>query len=136
MRKLAAPVLLVLLLAGRLLPATDGQTGRIAAPLSKAQWREDLRYFARELPKRHKNLYHATSREQFERAVAELDAAIPSLQHHQIIVRMQQIAATVGDGHTGVHLPPYFKRYPLGLFWFGNQLRVIGAAAEYQESLG
>ena len=104
--------------------------------LTKEQWREDLRYFAAELPKRHKNLYHATTREQFERAVAELDAAIPSLQAHQIIVRMQQLAATVGDGHTGVHLPPYFKRYPLALYWFGNELRVIAAAEEYQKALG
>jgi hypothetical protein len=103
---------------------------------SKAQWREDLRYFAGELPKRHKNLYHATSREQFERAVAELDAAIPSLQDHQIIVRLHQIAATVGDGHTGVHLAPYFKRYPVALYWFGTELRVIAAAKEYEKALG
>ena len=109
MRTLAAPALLFLLLAGRLLPAIDDQTGRSAAPLSKGQWREDLRYFARELPKRHKNLYHATSREQFERAVADLDAAIPSLQDHQIVVRLHQITATVGDGHTGVHMSPSFK---------------------------
>jgi AraC-like DNA-binding protein len=95
-----------------------------APALTKGQWREDLRYFAGELPKRHKNLYHATSREKFEQAVAELDAAIPSLQDHQIIVRMHQIAATVGDGHTGVHLPPYFKSYPIRLYWFGRELAV------------
>jgi hypothetical protein len=56
-----------------------------AAPPGKAQWQEDLRYFAKELAKRHKNLYHATSKEQFERAVAELDASIPSLQDHQVV---------------------------------------------------
>jgi hypothetical protein len=107
-----------------------------ALTLTKEQWHEDLRYFAGELPKRHKNLYHATSREKFEHAVAELDAAIPSLQNHQIIVRMHQIAATVGDGHTGVHLPPYFKRYPIRLYWFDRELRVIAAAKEYQNALG
>lgn len=107
-----------------------------APALTKQQWREDLRYFARELPKRHKNLYHTTSREQFEHAVVELDAAIPSLQDHQIIVRMKQIAAMVGDGHTGLHLPTYFKRYPIRLFWFGRELRVIAAAREYQDALG
>src|SRR5918995_6835482 len=84
---------LLMLLAGPSLPAAE---------LTKAQWRDDLRYFARELPKRHKNLYHATSREQFERAVAELDAAIPSLQDHQIFLKLKQIAASVGDGHTGM----------------------------------
>ena len=99
-----------------------------AAPsISKEQWREDLRYFARELPKRHKNLYHATTKEQFERAVAELDQALPTLQDHQIVVRLMQIAAAVGDGHTGVHLPGWFERYPLMLWWFGKELRVLAA---------
>jgi hypothetical protein len=103
--------------------------------VDKDQWREDLRYFARELPKRHKNLYHATSSEQFERAVAELDQAIPTLQDHQIIVRMQQIAATVGDGHTGVNIPLYFKRYPIVVYWFGRELRVTSAAEAYRGAL-
>jgi hypothetical protein len=106
------------------------------APLTKAQWREDVRYFAKELPKRHKNLYHATTREQFERAVAELDAAIPSLQDHQIIVKLHQIAATVGDGHTGVHLPSFFKIYPIAFYQFGRELRVIAAAKDHQSALG
>jgi len=104
--------------------------------LTKAEWRQDLRTFAEQLPKRHKNLYHAVSREQFEGAVAELDAAIPTLQDHEIIVRLHQIAALVGDGHTGVHLPKYFKRYPLAVFWFGDALRVIAAGTGYEKALG
>ncbi len=137
MRRLSSAISLVTLLCCGLIPIQcHAQRNAQTPTLNKEQWREDLRYFAKELPKRHKNLYHATSREQFERAVAELDAAIPSLQDHQIIVRMQQIAATVGDGHTGVHLPPYFKRYPIGLYLFGRELRVTGAAREYQNSLG
>src|SRR5215470_15573693 len=76
---------------------------RLAIPAD--QWREDLRYFAKEMPKRHKNLYHAVSKEAFAQAVADLDAAIPGLQPHQIVVRLQEITAVVGDGHTNVHLP-------------------------------
>lgn len=104
--------------------------------LTKEEWRQDLRYLAAQLGKRHKNLYHAVSHEQFERAVADLDAAIPTLQDHEIVVRLHQIAALVGDGHTGVHLPTYFKRYPLALFWFGDDLRVIAAASNYEKALG
>jgi hypothetical protein len=107
-----------------------------AAPPGKAQWQEDLRYFAKELAKRHKNLYHATSKERFERAVAELDAAIPSLQDHQIMVRLHQIAASVGDGHTRVHMSPSFRIYPINLYWFGRELRVVAAAPEYKSALG
>jgi hypothetical protein len=129
-------LVLFMVLAGRWLPAPRAQTTRDSAPLSQADWREDVRYFAKELPKRHKNLYHATTREQFERAVAELDAALPSLQDHQIIVRLQQIAATVGDGHTGVHLPSSFRIYPISLYQFGRDLRVVAAAKDHQGALG
>ena len=124
------------LLGCQLLAGLEAQTRSGAPSLSKTQWRDDLRHFARELPKRHKNLYHATTKEQFERAVAELDAAIPSLPDHQIIVKMHQIAATVGDGHTGVHLPAYFTRYPINLYWFGSELRVIAAPKEHESALG
>ncbi|HET6374145.1 MAG TPA: S41 family peptidase [Candidatus Polarisedimenticolia bacterium] len=104
--------------------------------ITKAQWNEDLKYFARELPKRHKNLFHSMSRAQFDQAVAELEAAIPSLPSQQIIVRMLQITAKVGDGHTALHVPRTFRRYPLGVFWFGNDLRVIAATKEHERALG
>ena len=135
--------------SGLMLPGMNAQTRPAGAPPSKAQWRDDLRYFARELPKRHKNAYHATTREQFERDVAALDAAIPSLQDHQIIVKLQQIAASIGDGHTRVQAPGYFTRYPINVYWFppldaktasrgplGRELRVIAAAKQYESALG
>ena len=36
---------------------------------SVRQWREDLAYLARELPRRHKNLFHTMRREQFDSAL-------------------------------------------------------------------
>lgn len=112
------------------------QTPSAPPVVSKAQWRDDLRYFARELAKRHKNVYHSTTREQFDAGVAAIDAAIPQLQDHEIIIRLRQLAATVGDGHTSVQIPPYFKRYPISVYWFGRDLRVIAAAKQYESTLG
>jgi hypothetical protein len=104
--------------------------------LTPAQWRGDLKRFATELPKRHKNAFHTVSREEFQRAVADLDADIPSLQDHQVIVRMKQIAAKVGDGHTGVHIPTSFALYPVSVYWFGAELRIIGATKDYASAIG
>lgn len=104
--------------------------------LSKSDWREDLQYFARELPKRHKNAFHHITRAQFDRAVDALDRAIPALSYYRIIVGMQQITAMIGDGHTYVAFPDTFHRYPLTLYWFGNDLRVIKATAPYRDLLG
>src|SRR2546430_2569856 len=137
MRKLTIALALVSLMGVSSLPniGTAQQSGG-APTLSKGQWREDLQYLARELPKRHKNLFHTVSREQFERAIAELDTAIPSLEDHQIIVRMLQITAMIGDAHTYVHLPQTFKLYPVSLYWFGSDLRVVRAAPENKQALG
>jgi tetratricopeptide (TPR) repeat protein len=65
-------------------------------------WREDLAYMAREMSRRHRNLYHTISRAGFDSAVAALDRRIPSLQRHQVIVEMARIVALVGDGHTNI----------------------------------
>jgi len=121
---------------GCVLPAAPARPAREELELSQVQWREDVQYFARELPKRHKNLFHTIPRAQFEQAVAELQASIPSLSNHQIVVRMLQIAARVGDGHTGLHVPGAFKRYPVGLYWFGEHLRVIATTKEHEQALG
>lgn len=40
--------------------------------------RQDLQFFARELPRRHKNLFHNFSRERFEKLLKDLDASIPA----------------------------------------------------------
>jgi hypothetical protein len=35
-----------------------------------------------------------------------------------------------------VQFPQSFKRYPLNLYWFGRELRVIAASKEYEDALG
>ncbi|MEA3017706.1 MAG: hypothetical protein QOI38_2428 [Sphingomonadales bacterium] len=112
-----------------------------AAPaLTAAQWREDLRVMAAEMELRHANLYHSVSREAFAAAVADLDARIPSLQRHEIIVGMMRIAALVGDGHTNVS--PLkdarfgFPSLPLRLYEFEDGLYVRAAAPGHAALVG
>ncbi|HEX8290053.1 MAG TPA: hypothetical protein VF556_18885 [Pyrinomonadaceae bacterium] len=87
---------------------------------------------------RHKNVFHNVTHEAFERAVNELDAAIPLLQEPEIIVRLQQIIAMVGDAHTtfSTFPPKTFRRFPLSLVWFGNELRVTRTISDYRRALG
>jgi peptidase S41-like protein len=137
MKRVASLGLVVLCLChGQDATAAAAQKGAGMPALSKEQWRDDLRYFSREMPKRHMNLFHSVSKEEFESAVGDLETAIPSLEDHQIVVRLHQIAARVGDGHTGVHQPSWFQLYPLSLFWFGADLRVTAATKEYERALG
>ena len=104
------------------------------------QWRDDLRFMAREMERRHKNLYHSVSRETFVAAVADLDARIPSLRRHEVIVGLMRIAAMVGDGHTNVS-PLKDKAFglpslPLKLYLFEDGLFVRAARPDLAALVG
>ncbi|MBV9927019.1 MAG: tetratricopeptide repeat protein [Acidobacteria bacterium] len=104
------------------------------------RWREDLRYAAREMEARHKNLFHATSRGQFDAAFKRLDERVPTLARHQIIVELMRIAAMAGDGHTNVaptRDPKIgFRTLPLKLYLFGDGMFVRAAERGHAELLG
>lgn len=103
---------------------------------SKQKWREDLQFLAREIPRRHKNAFHKITKEQFERAVAELDAQIPALDDAEIVLNLSRIAAMVGDGHTRVNWHWSYRPVPLNLFWFGEELRVTRTVPAYRRAFG
>ncbi|HEY8195922.1 MAG TPA: hypothetical protein VIG04_03000, partial [Gemmatimonadales bacterium] len=117
------------------------QTRAGAATLDGAEvaaWREDLRYMAAEMAKRHKNLYHTVSRARFDSAVTSLDRRIPSLARHQVIVELARIVGLVGDGHTNVaptRDPKIgFRTLPVRLYLFKDGL-FVRAARRAQASL-
>ncbi|MEX1138502.1 MAG: tetratricopeptide repeat protein [Bacteroidota bacterium] len=135
-----------LLLLNLTLSAT-AQTGKpsvsVVDKVDKAEagkWREDLRFMAQEMPKRHKNLFHTMTRQQFDDAVGKLDERIPSLARHQIIVDLARIVAAVGDGHTGIgflYSPTVgFRYYPLALYLFKDGLFVYAADPQYRSIVG
>src|SRR5215831_2040266 len=81
--------------------------------LTPAQWREDLQFFAREMPKRHMNAFHHISREQFESAIAELDGRLEGLDGDETYVGLARIANSIGDGHTYIRFPRDVANFPL-----------------------
>jgi hypothetical protein len=118
----------------------------IAAPAqvlsakAAAEWREDLHALASELPRRHRDLYHAMTREEFDSAVRVLDARIPSLTRNQVIVEMARIVAMTGDGHTqmGLTWDPKigFHQYPIRFYVYSDGLFVRMADAQYAQAVG
>ncbi len=105
-----------------------------------ARWREDLRFLAAELPRRHPNLYHAISRAAFARAVRRLDSRIPTLARHQVILELARLAASVGDGHTNVaparDATIGFHALPLQLYLFSDGLYVRAADSAHAALVG
>lgn len=101
------------------------------------RWREDVRYYASELPKRHKNLFFQLSKDEFEREVRKLEAEITKLSDGEITLELMRITARIGDGHTSVSLPAAEATYfPFRLEQFKEGWFVTQAPDEYQNTLG
>jgi tetratricopeptide (TPR) repeat protein len=125
------------------IPGTPEIVSQSAAAVSSTEaikWREDLRYMAQEMPRRHQNLFHTMTREQFESAVKSLSERIPSLSRNGIIIEMERIAAMVSDGHTNIYPtrdPKIgFHSLPFKLYLFKDGLFVRAAPREYAHLLG
>jgi tetratricopeptide (TPR) repeat protein len=104
------------------------------------KWRADLHFLSEEMPKRHKNLFHSMTREQFDAAINRLDERIPSLTRDQVLVELARIVAMVGDGHTSLF--PFYNptlglhRYPIKFYLFKEGLYVQRGTPAYREVVG
>ena len=118
--------------------AGDAKTSSSAEALNltKAQWHEDLSFFARELPKRHANAFHTISRERFEAEVGELDRRLDELNSDEIYVGMDRIANLIGDGHTYIRFPEDYADLPIDIARFGEDYRVVATANGNEKALG
>jgi hypothetical protein len=103
------------------------------------RWREDLEYFARELPARHVQFAQIVSPKKFQRDVDRLSAAVPRLSDTEIVLELMRQVAGFDVSHTRVSWPSgalAFREYPLGFYWFSDGLAVASARPEYQEAVG
>ncbi|MCP5047163.1 MAG: hypothetical protein GY940_08325 [bacterium] len=126
-------------------------------PLTPDRWRQDLKFMAETLSKKHRDAFYKISSQDFEEAVSKLDGEIPRLKDHEIIVGLSRIAAMIGDGHTRLALPqgkhggfsqahtptpqvryPHlvFGQYPVKLYRFKEGLFIRLATTDYKHILG
>ena len=126
-------VALTLVLAAEALAASKSQP---LPPMTAEKWREDIDYFARELPKRHMNAFHAITRENFEAAVTNLRTKAGTAGDDAMIVGLMQIAAMVGDGHTNVHLPTSVHQFPIGVVFLDGAYRIVRGTGSGADLVG
>ena len=94
--------------------------------LTPAQWREDLKYFATELPKQHANAFYHLSKEEFAAAVANADRELGYANGDAAYVAIDRIANAIGDGHTFVIWPDDLAHFPLSIRMFEGVYRIAG----------
>lgn len=105
-----------------------------------ARWSQDLDLFQFALPQRQIAFYKLLPREQFEKEMSEIRAAVPHLSDRDIALRLMRVVAELGVAHSWIVLPESgplaFAHYPLEFRWFSDGLAVVAAAPEYQSALG
>jgi hypothetical protein len=147
----ALGVLVVVIVLATLLPFTKWLPApfRVVSPPPflaardrNARWQQDLGFLAKELPRLHVNAFHTTSKNDFEMRVAELDTAIPTLTDHQVVLRLMELVAQVGDGHTSLNFTSFYqgeepwRLYPLSVAWLEGAWYVMGAEEANAQLLG
>ncbi len=117
-------------------PAKPAVANGPVLELSAEQWREDVQFFARELPKRHANAFHHVSKERFDAELADLDRRLGRLNGDEVYFALDRIANLIGDGHTFVAFPPDSANLPIDVKRFGDEYRVTQVAAGLERALG
>lgn len=96
----------------------------VNAQESKVNWKKDIQYLKKELPKQHKNLFSKITRESFN---TSLDSITTSMEQYQTdiekILAIQEQVIRIGDAHTGLGfyqiLNPNYT-FPIQVKWFAD----------------
>ncbi len=130
MYRFAFPALIVLLWS--IMPAR--------AQHDAAQWRADIEWLRRELPKRHPDLFRYHSRDAFERELELIAAQCEGKSDLQIALALQAALAKCRDANTRVELSPLFQQsgkiIPIGLGWYEGHLYVSATVRRFSVAMG
>jgi tetratricopeptide (TPR) repeat protein len=108
---------------------------------SIARWQEDLRYLESEAPRRHPNLFHHLTPEQWRSEIAELSARVPQSEDYELVAGVAKIVASLGprDGHSRVNLLSpdlHFHTLPINFYSYSDGLFVRAVARQYADLAG
>ena len=140
-KSLGMPVLVVLASVWAAQAAAPGSMSPVGqAPMGAVQWQQDLDFLAANLPQKHKNAFFKLKQADFESAVREFRAAIPSLEEPAVVLGFNRIVALLGDAHTEANTGAYQLKYPFYPLVFSGALKdgfaVVAASPERQDLIG
>jgi hypothetical protein len=105
-------------------------------------WRHDLALLEQEVDRKGfaYGVYRTTTKAEFHDATTNLANRIGKLTDPQMVVEIMRLMRSLGDGHTGLLLPPetpdYAQALPLQFFLFKEGLYITGGDAKYKELFG
>jgi len=104
--------------------------------LTPAQWRQDLKVLASELPTYHANAFAFLPRRQFDAGIERISRQVSELNGDEIFVQLQELVNRVGDGHTNIRLPEDSAQLPIKIARFGESFRIVAVGPGLDQALG
>ncbi len=124
-------------------PGKPGQQGPVSVPFLEGKAvtgrAKDIQWLARELPRRHRNLFFSLSSADYGKALDDLARRADQLSDVQFAVALAQVVAKLGDAHTSVRVgppSPGFGRLPVDFYAFSDGLWVTRTGRDFPQLLG
>ena len=136
MKRFFAWICCVLLSASLLMGCAATHPNKLSndAVRRNEQLREDLSYYMRVFPKRHKNPFTILTREAFETRMNDLIARVDTLDNEHVFTELKKIVAAVGDAHSGLKYDDAL-RFPLEFYLFADGVYIINAPKNLESLL-
>jgi len=106
--------------------------------LDHMAWSQDLEFLVSKINNRFAGFTPAL-KEKFNSETNKIRAELPHLSTAQKIMSFAKLLAVLGDGHTEISVvgpAAGFRRLPLQLYYFGNDLRILGIDDKQKNALG
>ncbi|MGB3327927.1 MAG: tetratricopeptide repeat protein [Thermomicrobiales bacterium] len=103
-------------------------------------WRFDIRFAAREIRRRAFAPFAVMTEAEFTARIAAIEAAVPTLSDHQVIVELLKLVRLLNDGHARVQ-PPKDRldlrvTAPFACFLFEDGLFITATGPDHRDLLG
>ena len=99
------------------------------------KWKTDVVFIEKELPRRHKNLFHKLDRNEFFEEISQLKKNIDQLSDNQLMICLMKIIAKIKDGHTKLVINNK-EKYPFEFYCFEDGVHLIKATEDYCSHIG
>ena len=108
--------------------------------LTAEQWQEDLKFLQETVHSDYSFLFKKTTAEAFDKEVGQLNADIPNLQEHEIVVGLARLVSSFKYGHTvlGFRYQQHigFHQLPINMYEFNDGVYIQGIHKDYADALG
>ncbi len=96
--------------------------------------KEDILFLKNELPKKHINLFHHITEEEFNNLFDQLAEKVDTMGNIRVFAEINKIITLVGDAHTSINYWDGYH-YPLEFWIFEDKVYIVNTSTDLEEMM-